>query len=127
MNITPVLRPTPQPFPKQAVTPAALAKPVPLTPMAWARVSRAGYYEWLNRPVSPKVPSNSITPLDFGFKYAAPCGILTVYTLDNGERAALAEMREWIVLHIRKTRCAPCDVAYYGLGDGPELQDALPL
>ena len=109
MNITPIQRPTPQPFPKQAVTPAALAKPVPLNPMA------------------PKVPCNSVTPRDFGFKYSSPCGILTIYTLDNGERVALAEMQEWIVLHIRKTKCAQCDVAYYGDGDAPELQDALPL
>ena len=95
MNITPVLRPTPQPFPINAVT--------------------------------PEVPNNSVTPLEFGFKYAAPCGILTVYTLNNGERQAISEMVEWIRLHIEKTRCAPCDVAYYGTGDGPELQDTLPI
>ena len=109
MNITPVLRPAPQPFPINAVTPANLA----------AKAER--------KPMAPKVPNNSVTPLEFGFKYAAPCGILTVYTLDNGERVALAELQEWIVRHIRKTRCTPCDVAYYGTGDGPELQDALPI
>ena len=111
MNITPVLRPTPQPFPMQAVTPVALAAPKPV----------------LLRPMAPKVPANSVTPLEFGFKYAAPCGILTVYTLDNGERVALADMQDWIVLHIRKTKCLRCDVAYYGRGDGHELQDPLPL
>ena len=111
MNITPILRPTPQPFPKRAVTPAALTAPNP-APL---------------KPMAPKVPANSVTPIEFGFKYAAPCGILTVYTLDHGERFALAEMQKWIVLHIRKARCTPCDVAYYGLGDGPELQDLLPL
>lgn len=111
MNITPILRPTPQPFPKQAVTPAALAAPNPA----------------LLKPMAPKVPSNSVTPLEFGFKYAAPCGILTVYTLNNGQQVAISELLDWITRHIRKTHCAPCDAAYYGTGDGPELQDALPL
>ena len=111
MNITPIQRPTPQPFLKYAVTPDAL------TASNLAAL----------KPMGPKVPANSVTPRDFGFKYSAPCGILTIYTLDNGERVALAEMQEWIVVHIRKTKCAQCDVVYYGDGDAPELQDFLPL
>lgn len=110
MNITPVERPAAKLFPLHAVTPAALAKPVPLKPMA-----------------SPKVPSNSVTPLDFGFKYAAPCGILTIYTLDNGERQAISELQDWIILHIKKSNCAQCERVFYGPGDGPELQEQLPL
>lgn len=111
MTITPVERPAAKPFPIHAVTPEALAKPktVALKPMA------------------PKVPNNSVTPLDFGFKYAAPCGILTIYALDNGERQAISELQDWIILHIKKSKCAQCEEVYYGPGDGPELQEQLPL
>lgn len=109
MNITPVLRPAPQPFPIDAVTPASLTVKAELKPLA------------------PKVPSNSVTPLEFGFKYAAPCGILTVYTLNHGERHAISDMLDWITLHIKKAKCLPCDRAYYGTDDGPELQDPLPI